>query len=373
MEKMEAFTTKIESELNENKGEMKEMREGCAKCGEHHRHWSVMINRWEDPMKKQNMLMKDIVEEDITETTTVEVSKIFTVINDDSDDEGEEKAEDDTLTPSTFKQTEPIPMKAYKPRILYPQRLKKIWKKNMAKLVSNKNKQEDISAVFLNEECSVVIQNKIPPKLKDLGRILIPYTLGNSITCNALADLGASINLMPYSLYAKLSGDFEADFPAIVYNDALTSNENVSPEPTVSIYNAIKTDFDFSISFSDSDDEDYTFICDKDSFSYKLIPVDKLKPEPVNEHIEINTELCSENIDIKPMDSVVCISNDTTPVESDEHLETNHDKKSELSETISLSIDLLPLQTLIVPRIEARDEHVSRTGGTRTGTDRSKN
>ncbi|GJW21638.1 putative reverse transcriptase domain-containing protein [Tanacetum coccineum] len=122
--------------------------------------------------------------------------------------------------------------------------------------------------------------------------------------------------------------DFEADFPAIVYNDALTSNENVSSEPTVSIYNAIKTNFDFSISFSDSDDEDYTFICDKDSFSYKLIHVDSLKPEPVNDHIEINTELRSENIDIKPMDSVVCISNDTTPVESDEYLKTNHDKKS---------------------------------------------
>ncbi|GKB27493.1 hypothetical protein Tco_0866894, partial [Tanacetum coccineum] len=127
--------------------------------------------------------------------------------------------------------------------------------------------------------------------------------------------------------------DFEADFPAIVYNNALISSQNVSSKPTVSIYNAIKIDFDFSISFSDSDDEDYTFICDKDSFSYKLIHADDLKLELVNDHIEINTELCSENIDIKPMDSVVCISNDTTPVESDEHLETNHDKKNELSET----------------------------------------
>ncbi|GJR14993.1 hypothetical protein Tco_0797645 [Tanacetum coccineum] len=133
-------------------------------------------------------------------------------------------------------------------------------------------------------------------------------------------------------LYAKKARR-RADFPSIVYNDALTSNENVSPEPTISIYNAIKTDFDFSISFSDSDDEDYTFICDKDSFSYKLNHVDNLKPEPVNDHVEINTELCLENIDIKPMDSVVCISSDTTPVESDEQLEANQDEISELSET----------------------------------------
>ncbi|GKD08286.1 hypothetical protein Tco_1187971 [Tanacetum coccineum] len=51
--------------------------------------------------------------------------------------------------------------------------------------------------------------------------------------------------------------EFETDFPAIVYNDASSSNQNVSSEPTVSIYNAIKSDIDFHISFSDSEDEDY--------------------------------------------------------------------------------------------------------------------
>ncbi|GJY76152.1 hypothetical protein Tco_0481268 [Tanacetum coccineum] len=55
----------------------------------------------------------------------------------------------------------------------------------------------------------------------------------------------------------------------------------------------------------------------------------------VNDSVEINTELRLENIDIKPMDSLVCISNDTTPIESDEHLETNHDEKRELSEMMS--------------------------------------
>ncbi|GJY46018.1 hypothetical protein Tco_0435081 [Tanacetum coccineum] len=122
--------------------------------------------------------------------------------------------------------------------------------------------------------------------------------------------------------------DFEADFPAIVYNDALTLNENVLSKPTVSIYDAIKTDLDFSISFSDSEDEDYAFICDKDSLSYKLIHVDDLKPKPVNDHVEINTELCSKDIYIKPIDNVVCISN--KPVESDKCLETDHNQKREL-------------------------------------------
>ncbi|GJV12974.1 hypothetical protein Tco_1354515 [Tanacetum coccineum] len=73
-------------------------------------------------------------------------------------------------------------------------------------LVSNKSKIEQISAAFLTEECSMILQNKIPPKLGDLGSFLIPCKLANSVEYLALADLGTSINLMSYSLYAALSG-----------------------------------------------------------------------------------------------------------------------------------------------------------------------
>ncbi|GJX11189.1 hypothetical protein Tco_0201048, partial [Tanacetum coccineum] len=128
---------------------------------------------------------------------------------------------------------------------------------------------------------------------------------------------------------SNLFTDFETDFPAIVYNDASTSNLNVSSEPTVSIYNEIKSDIDFHISFFDS--EDYTYIYNNDSSSYKLIPINDT--EPVNEHVEINIESCSENIDVKPMDSVICISKDTTPIEFDENIETNHDTQ-DLAETM---------------------------------------
>ncbi|GJX89705.1 putative reverse transcriptase domain-containing protein [Tanacetum coccineum] len=127
------------------------------------------------------------------------------------------------------------------------------------------------------------------------------------------------------SFKTKTVPNFETYFPTIVYNDAPTSNQNVSSEPTVSIFNAIKSDIDFHISFSDSEDEDYTFIYNKDPSSYKLIPSNDLKSEPVNDYVDINIESCSENIDDKPMDSVICISNDTTPIEFDENIEINHD------------------------------------------------
>nr|GEY87900.1 reverse transcriptase domain-containing protein [Tanacetum cinerariifolium] len=77
--------------------------------------------------------------------------------------------------------------------------------KFLKELVSNKHKLEQISLAFLSNESSAIIQNKVPPKLKDPGSFLIPCTFSKTFSCNALADLGASINLMPYSLYAKLS------------------------------------------------------------------------------------------------------------------------------------------------------------------------
>ncbi|GJV11299.1 reverse transcriptase domain-containing protein [Tanacetum coccineum] len=66
---------------------------------------------------------------------------------------------------------------------------------------------EKISVAFLNEEFSAIVQNKLPPKLGDPRSFLIPCALARSIEYLALADLGASINLMPYSLYSSLSGN----------------------------------------------------------------------------------------------------------------------------------------------------------------------
>nr|GEU85720.1 reverse transcriptase domain-containing protein [Tanacetum cinerariifolium] len=50
-----------------------------------------------------------------------------------------------------------------------------------------------------------MIQNKVSPKLEDPVSFLIPCNFNNIFSCNALADLGASINLILYSIYAKLS------------------------------------------------------------------------------------------------------------------------------------------------------------------------
>ncbi|GKA56969.1 reverse transcriptase domain-containing protein [Tanacetum coccineum] len=77
--------------------------------------------------------------------------------------------------------------------------------KFLKELISNKHKIEQIPAAFLSDGSSAMIQNKVPPKLGYPESFLIPCNFTKTFSCNALADLGASINVMPYSLYVKLS------------------------------------------------------------------------------------------------------------------------------------------------------------------------
>nr|GFA45868.1 reverse transcriptase domain-containing protein [Tanacetum cinerariifolium] len=57
----------------------------------------------------------------------------------------------------------------------------------------------------LNEHYSAVLLKKVPKKLGDLGKFLIPCDFPGMAECLALVDLGASINLMPYSVWKRLS------------------------------------------------------------------------------------------------------------------------------------------------------------------------
>ncbi|PIN11693.1 DNA-directed DNA polymerase [Handroanthus impetiginosus] len=76
--------------------------------------------------------------------------------------------------------------------------------KFMKDILSKKRRLGDYETMALTEECSVIIQNKLPPKLKDPGSFTIPCTIGTHFSGKKLCDLGASINLMPYSIYRTL-------------------------------------------------------------------------------------------------------------------------------------------------------------------------
>ena len=66
--------------------------------------------------------------------------------------------------------------------------------KFMKENLSKKRKLGDYETVALTEECSAVLQKKLPPKLKDPGSFTIPCNVGNLEEIKALCDLGAGIN-----------------------------------------------------------------------------------------------------------------------------------------------------------------------------------
>nr|GFA00303.1 reverse transcriptase domain-containing protein [Tanacetum cinerariifolium] len=72
-------------------------------------------------------------------------------------------------------------------------------------LIRNKEKLIEMARTRMNEHCSAVILNKLPKKLRDPSKFLIPCEFPRMYECLALADLGASINLMPLSMWEALS------------------------------------------------------------------------------------------------------------------------------------------------------------------------
>ena len=128
-----------------------------------------------------------------------------------------------------------LEVKAYKPKVSFPARLKQYtldkqfykffevfkklhinipfvvalaqmpsYAKFLKEILRNKRKLEDYETIKLNEECSAIILNKLPLKLKDLRSFTIPYTIGNCHFDKVLCDLGARINLTPLSIMQKM-------------------------------------------------------------------------------------------------------------------------------------------------------------------------
>nr|GEU68722.1 reverse transcriptase domain-containing protein [Tanacetum cinerariifolium] len=77
------------------------------------------------------------------------------------------------------------------------------YQKILKSLLSNKEKLQELANTPLNENCSAVILKKLPKKLGDPGKFLIPCGF-SELKCKALADLKASINLMPLFVWKKL-------------------------------------------------------------------------------------------------------------------------------------------------------------------------
>ncbi|XP_073121929.1 uncharacterized protein [Henckelia pumila] len=77
--------------------------------------------------------------------------------------------------------------------------------KFLNEILSNKRKLEEHAMISLTKNWSALVQNKIPPKQKDPGIFSIPCVINDVQFHKALCDFGASIKLIPYSVFRKLS------------------------------------------------------------------------------------------------------------------------------------------------------------------------
>ncbi|XP_023773214.1 uncharacterized protein LOC111921869 [Lactuca sativa] len=77
--------------------------------------------------------------------------------------------------------------------------------KFLKELCTNKIKLKGNEKISMNENASAVLQRKLPPKCKDPGMFTIPCKIGDVTFSSAMLDLGASINVMCYSVYESLN------------------------------------------------------------------------------------------------------------------------------------------------------------------------
>ena len=75
----------------------------------------------------------------------------------------------------------------------------------MKEIMSNKRKLDAYGTMSLSDNCSSIIQTKLPKKLKKPCSFTIPCTIRQYAFSRALCDLGESISLMPLSIVKKLN------------------------------------------------------------------------------------------------------------------------------------------------------------------------
>ncbi|GJW96607.1 reverse transcriptase domain-containing protein [Tanacetum coccineum] len=117
------------------------------------------------------------------------------------------------IQPSVVQIDEPIVVPKAKTTLPYPSRMNKEKIREKDDLLASKT-YERYQLRQVNENCLAVILKKFPDKLGDPGRFLIPCDFPEMDECLALADLGASINLMPLSIWKELTDFVVVDYVA---------------------------------------------------------------------------------------------------------------------------------------------------------------
>ncbi|XP_070032844.1 uncharacterized protein [Nicotiana tomentosiformis] len=104
--------------------------------------------------------------------------------------------------------------------------------KFLKEILTKKRKIEETSVVKLTEYCSAILQNKLPQKCGDPRSFTIPCSLGTLNFDKSLCDSGASINLMPLSIYRKLEKEI-GEIRSVPISLQLADQTTITPEGIV--------------------------------------------------------------------------------------------------------------------------------------------
>nr|GEZ05222.1 reverse transcriptase domain-containing protein [Tanacetum cinerariifolium] len=174
-------------------------------------------------------------------------------------------------------------------------------------LLDNKEKLFDLAITLVNKNCSVVILKKLPEKLGNPGKFLIPCDFPELDECLALAYLGASINLMPLSIGRKLS------LPEISSTQMILELADRSTTRPAGIAKDVfeKTLFEDQTSLIDVYGEELTLCVDVEAITFNVGQTSKYSYNDAESINRINVidvaceEYVQETEDLKQVDSTM--------------------------------------------------------------------
>ncbi|GJZ87358.1 copia protein [Tanacetum coccineum] len=127
--------------------------------------------------------------------------------------------------------------------------------------------------------------------------------------------------------------DFEKEFPAIVYNDAHTSKLDFLTEPTLSPQHIDEFNLKDDSSLSECDEEEQNILNFNDLFRFKVIYPDELKTDTDNDNDKVDIEHSSGNFSVKPLPDVINTDVGAYAHVSNKLLETSHDTSNKFFKT----------------------------------------
>ncbi|GKA62199.1 hypothetical protein Tco_0761718 [Tanacetum coccineum] len=127
--------------------------------------------------------------------------------------------------------------------------------------------------------------------------------------------------------------DFENEFPAVVYNDALTSKSNFLTEPTLCPQHIDEFNLKSETSLSKCDEVEQNVLYFNDLFPFNVVYPNDLKSNKDNDNDKVDIEHSLGNLSFKPLPDVINTDVGAYAHGSNKLLETSHDTSNKFFKT----------------------------------------